>query len=606
MSKISSKVKVRKAVPGNVSAVSKKKFPFFETGILFIGLSLLFSFFPPITRGWGLNYTGFFDIWLMIFFYLLLLWLWTPQSNRYLVEKLSSIKKSTVIAFCGKHRHTIFLLLSIAAGFCFYLLKIKYILLGDTDIRAKQIENGELMKGEYMTMLCIRKVWQFLHEKFAYTGVQTVRLFGYVSGGVYVFISLCIADLIGKTFLKKVAAFCIATLSLTALLLFCGYTDTYMLALVFLIAYLYAAMLHLKGKLSIWIPAIFLLSGVSFHLMLVSLTPSLLYLVYCKYQSFFRKKKTLYGLAILAVIASPFIYRIIREHAFPMMLPMQSNDGSMTMFSLAHYVEFFNSQMLGGGIGFLIWIATLIYSIRHKIKYDARLIFFLTASLSFTGMMFVFIMYRGSGDWDIASFAAVVYNLSNACFLLSVYERKLYRNMKYGLVMLAGFSILHTSAWIYTNKTDALITWVESAFATDPAGYYKSSFSNESMLAAAFSANGLQEHALKWGKKAYQKHQSDPRVGFNYANELIKLNRNAEACAILEQSVKKFPLYPLPYISLIGLYFNSNDYGALYRVLLAMEQAYRQSPQSFTSRLSQEQINQYFSMLEDLKKQNPN
>jgi hypothetical protein len=606
MANSTSKTKLKTAASRNVPVISEKKFPFGETGILFLGLSLLFSFFPPITRGWGLNYPAFFEIWIMIPFYLLLLLLWTPQSNRYLVKKLSGINRSKVIAFCGKHRYALFVLLSIIAGVCFYLLKIKYIFLGDTDLRGKQIEDGDMSGSEYLTKLSIKQIWLFLHGLIGYTANQTIQLLGYISGGVYVFISLCIADLIGKTFLKKVAVFCLATLSLTALLLFCGYTEIYALPALFLIAYLFFALLYLKGKIAFWIPAIVIFTGVAYHLMLVCMIPSLIYIVYAKElwkYPFFRKKATI---AVLVLIAAPFIYIAFRKYALPMMLPLSDDSGFMTMFSIAHYVEFFNSQMLGGGIGFLIWIATLIYGIRHKIKVDITQIFFFIASLSFTGLIFVFCIDRGSGDWDICAFAPIVYNLSNAYFLLSVYERKLYRNIKYGIVMIVGFSILHTSAWIYTNKTDALIPWVESAFATDPAGYYKRAFSNEGMLAAAFSANDLHELAIKWGKKAYQKYPNDPRAGFNYSIYLLDLNRNTEAYAILEQSVKKFPFYPFAYVNLIKLYSKSKDHDALYRILLAMEQAYRKWPQEFTSRLPQEQINRYLGMLEELKKQKSN
>lgn len=585
----------------SIATPYQKAFPFPEIGILFIGLSLLFSFFPPVTRGWGLNYTGFFDLWLTILFYLLLLIFWLPPSNRYIVEKLNSINRTSFIAFCGKHKYILFLILSIAAGVCFYLLKIKYILLGDTDIRAKQIEDGIIMRDDYMTMLSIRYIYLLLNEKIGYTCLQTIQLLDYISGGLFIFISLCISDIIGNTFLKKVAVFFMATLSLATLLIFCGYTDIYMLPLIFLIVYLYTALLYLQKKISVWIPILTLFISITFHLMLVCLAPSLIYLIYSKAlwkYPFFRNKRTM---IVLTVIAAPFIFYAVKMFAIPMMLPFSSDKGLMTMFSFAHYVEFFNSQLLGGGIGFLIWIAILIYSIIHKIKYDHTLWFLQIASISIAGLIFVFRADRGSGDWDISSFAAVVYNLSNACFLIKIYERKLYQNMKYGILMIAGFSILHSSAWIYTNKTDASLQWVESAFATDPAGYYKSSFNNESMLSAVFSANDLPELALKWGKNAYLKYPNDPRMGFNYARDLINQNRYTEACTVLEQTVLKFPAYPLPYIRLIEIYANTNNYESLYRILLKFEQVYRQAPEAFTSRLSQEQINQYLNILTDLK-----
>jgi hypothetical protein len=72
----------------------------------------------------------------------------------------------------------------------------------------------------------------------------------------------------------------------------------------------------------------------------------------------------------------------------------------------------------------------------------------------------------------------------------------------------------------------------------------------------------------------------------------------------MEQLLKSFPGYALPYTHLIAHYVKIKDYNALYRVLLQMEHVYKQTPKAFTDRLSQEQINQYFNILSQLKSQN--
>jgi tetratricopeptide (TPR) repeat protein len=217
--------------------------------------------------------------------------------------------------------------------------------------------------------------------------------------------------------------------------------------------------------------------------------------------------------------------------------------------------------------------------------------------------MFVFNGVRGSGDWDIFSFAAVVYNMGNAYFLLMAYEHRWFKNVKYGLFMICGFSVLHTSLWLATNKTDASIRWFESAIVTDPANYYKTAFNNEALLASAFAANKLDDIAIKWHKKAYLKHPNDPRMGYNYANELIKMDKKSEALPVLEQVIKAYPMYALTYVALIQLYIESNNYQSLYRILIQMEQAYKQHPEAFSSRLPQEHIDQYFNILTELRQQ---
>ena len=585
------------------TAAKQTAFPFLAIGLLFIGFSLLFSFCPDVIRGWGLNYAGCFEPWAAVAFYVLLLLFWLPPTNRLIMERLGGISRSSVIEFCRKHRFAMFLLIGVAAGICFRFLEIKYIFLGDTDDRVKQVAENRIAHEEFLTMQTIRYAYVFLHEHFGYTSLQTFRLFDNITGGLFVFISLCIADLMGNTFLKKAAVFAISALSIAALLIFCGYTETYMMPALFLILYLYSALLYLRDKISAFIPLLVGLVGVASHLMLVSMVPSLIFLIYAKAlwrHSFFRNKWTIAGLALLS---TPLIYMAYVRYAPQMMLPLHSDEGRMTMFSIARFVEFFNSQMLGAGIGFLIWITMLIYSLVRRIKYDAVLWFLQIASISITGMMFVFVTERGSADWDISSFAAIVFNLANAVFLIYLYERELVRNMKYGILMIAGFSVLHSSAWIFTNKTDASIKWVELAFATDPADYYVLKISNESMISGAFFANGLHERALVWGKEACSKYPEDPRYLYNLALVLMNLNSQAEARDVMEKSIKEFPFYPQSYIGLIEGYLNGKNYTELLRILETFAESYRQFTDLFASTISQAEIDHYLNMLEQLKAQ---
>ncbi|MDR2497160.1 MAG: hypothetical protein LBD21_08545 [Tannerellaceae bacterium] len=608
MSKSNSKKKPepKPNAPAMAMAASQKTFPFVLIGLIFMGLSLFFSFSPLVTRGWGLNYMGFFDVSLAIPLYLLMLLAWYPATNAFIVKKLSGITGGAIISFCRKYRYVLFAIVAIAASFAFYFLKIKYIFLGDTDLRPEQIQKGEISKDEYLTMLSIQYLYHFLRDKFEYTCIQTFQLVDYVTGGLFVFVSLCIANQIGKSLLKKLAVFCIATLSLPLLLVFCGYTEIYMVPALLLTTYLFTAILYVKGRINVAVPILLLLVSIAFHLMLVCMLPSLIFLIYAKglwKYPLFRKK---WMIISLLAVSAPFIFMGFKKFALPLTMPLWSSDGYMTMFSNEHYVEFFNSQMMGAGIGFLIWLTILIYSLVHKIKYDILIWFLQIASVSITGLLFVFVMSRGSGDWDIGSFAALVYNLSNAVFLLYVYENRIYRNVKYGALMIAVFSIIHTASWIYTNKTDASILWVESAFSTDPAIYYRATFNNESMVTAVFSANKLYDRAAKWGKIAYDKYiKEDPRMGYNYARDLVNLHLYDEARTVLEDNIKMYPLYAPAYDLLIDYYLHYRQYEQLYRILGILEHMYKQVPEAFTTRMPQEKLNHYFSILNDMRSEQP-
>ena len=581
-----------------------KSFPFLSIGFIFILLSLLISFLPTITRGWGFNYIKFFAPSVMVIYYIVLLSFCLPQVNKAIADIVTRFSRQNFISFLGKYKYLLFIVISVSFSFLFCLLKTKYIFLGDLDIRPKQIEEGFIIIDEYLTMQFFKYAQVFLNSKFGYTGIQTIQLFDYIAGGIFIFISLCIANLIGNTFFKKLSVFIVGTLSLTILLQFCGYIEIYALPVLFLLLYLFACILHLKGKVNVFIPLIVLIIGTSFHLMLVCMAAPYAFLFYrsvlWKYE-LFRKRNTFIALILLSL---PVIYWGVTSIAIKKMLPFYSGEENfMTMFSISHFKEFFNSQILASGIGFFIWIGTLIYSLVRRIKYDVFQWFFLIFSLSIVGLVFVFDPHRGSGDWDILAFAAIVYNLSNAYFLLMLHDKKLSNNIKYGILMISGFSIIHTSMWIATNKTDVSINWVERAFEDDPARYYITTLNNETILTTIFSINNLNDKALYWGVKSYNKHRNDPRTLCNYANELIRHDRKNEAYSILEDVIKRFPYYALSYPVLINAYTESNNYNALYNLLVNMEAAYKDDSEAFTNKLTFEQINQYFIILSDLRKQ---
>ncbi|GHT18437.1 hypothetical protein AGMMS4957_00750 [Bacteroidia bacterium] len=573
-------------------------------GALFIALSLFLSFVPGVTRGWGLNYIAFFDPWVIALFYLCLLCFWLPQTNQYLVEKIAALSRQSIIATLRKHRYALFVVISLCAVGVFHLLRNKYVFLGDFDLIAKAIEkpDAELPGTEYLSRLILSRSYVWLHARFDFTGVQTMQLMDDILGSLFIFVALCTANRLGNTFLKKAAAFIISTLSCTILLQFCGYLEVYALPVFCLQLYLFTSLLYLKDKIHIIVPALVIFTGVALHSMLVCMLPSLVFMFYGKVlwkRPFFRNKKTILG---IVVVSLPFLYMAFEKFALPMMLPLE-DDVRMTMFSIAHYKEFFNSQLLGGGIGFLLWLMLLIYGARGKVKYDFTAWFFLIASLSIAGMMFVFDAMRGAGDWDIYAFAAVVFNLSNAGVLLGggVQGCAWCKNLKYGVLMLAGFSICHTSMWLLTNRTDASIKWVENAFETDPASYYKHSFSNEATLTAAFFGNKLDDLAMKWQKQEYLKHRDDPRSGYNYAQILLKQGKNEEARAILLQNIRDFPWYVLPYPILLNHFLDIQDYEMSYKVLVQLEQVYKQEPKHLTSRWSQEQIDRCWKQLAVLR-----
>ncbi|MDR0613889.1 MAG: tetratricopeptide repeat protein [Dysgonamonadaceae bacterium] len=579
-------------------------FPFIFFSVLFILIHLFVSLSPTVERGWGVNFVRFFDPAVICLFYTVMIAVCLPPVNKVMVDFFTSITQKKIVDTVRKYKTVLFILIAVGAGFAFHELQVKYVFLGDVGIRPAEIEEGKTdIRGEYLTMLILTRLYTWLNSHWTFSGLQTIQTVSYISGSLFVLISLLMADITGKSLKQKTACFVLSTLSLAALMQFCGYSETYAMDLLLLQLYVYLSILHLQNKAHIIFPIVAMATGIVAHYMLAYMLPSLVFLFYRSVlwkHPFFRKKNTLILLSILAVI---FAYHVFISIALPVMLPFSSeNKNIMTLFSIAHYKEFINAQILGGGFVFVIWVALLFFYVLNKnIKFTAIHWFLSILSCSVTGFLFMIDLWRGSGDWDISSFGAAVTNFTAAFLLLDLHRQKTVKNIKYGVCVMAVFSMMHTSLWIVTNATDKSIGWVEKAFEKDPAVYYKNSFSNESMLGAIFSSNNLKEKSLYWEKRAYLCHQNDPRTGYNYANVLIREGKINEAIQIYESSVSKFPAYALPYVQLAGIYINNKDYDALYRLLLKMEEIYREKPEVFTSRLSREQINSCFDILNQLR-----
>jgi hypothetical protein len=584
----------------NLSPV--KKFPFLLSGAVFVLLHIFLSLNLGVRRGWGLNYIQFWETPVIIMFYAVLIAILLPPVNNAIVSFFMTVSRRKIIEFVARWKYAAFIIISVGAVFAFRAMQVKYVFLGDCGIRPTDIEKGELLTAEYLARYIPMKFFHYLKDN-GYTVFDALYLSSNIAGGLFILFALLTANIAGQTFLRKSAFFAVSTFSLAAMMQFCGYSEIYAYPLVSVQIYLYLCMLHLRKKASIIFPFLGILFALANHFLTACLLPSLAFLFYrnilWKYPVF-RKKNTF---AALALVAIPVLIYGLKRFS-PMMYPLSPGENNlMTMFSLEHYKEFANSQLLGGGFVFVVWITSLLFFAFRKIKLAAEEWFWLIASISITGFVFVCDMLRGSGDWDIYSFAAVVSSPATAIFLLSLYKRKIIDNLKYGICVMAVFAVLHTSFWIMTNHTDKSIGWVEKAFGSDPARYYRSSFSNESMLGALFSSNELKEKSLYWERQAYLRHQNDPRTGFNYAGVLLKDGKIEEAITIYEQSVIKFPTYTLPYSQLIDIYMQNKNYEALYKLLLQMETVYQKNPQAFTSRFNKEQIDRFFDILNQLRQQ---
>jgi hypothetical protein len=226
-----------------------KTFPFALLSAVYILVHMFVSLNPAVERGWGVNFVRFFDPVITALFYVIMIAVCLPPVNKMIIDFFASITRKKIIDTACKYKPVIFILIAVGAGFAFHALQVKYVFLGDAGIRPTEVEEGKVnMEGEILTTLILTRLYTWLNSHWTFSGLQTIQIVSHISGSLFVLTSLLTADVIGKNIRQKTACFVISTLSLAALMQFCGYSETYAIDLFLLQLYLYLSVLHLLKK----------------------------------------------------------------------------------------------------------------------------------------------------------------------------------------------------------------------------------------------------------------------------------------------------------------------------------------------------------------------
>ncbi len=521
--------------------------------LLLILIHLVASYFPE-ERLWGLNLLYFMPPawrWILAICAFLIL---IPPINRAGGNFLSGLSRTIPRGLKGANKYYRYAFFSLIAGVLFWALKVRTYLLGDSFIRAREIDMGA--RFSFTAPLDF-----LLHANAAkllgWDAFQTYAVLSVISGTIFVFLVLLLTDLMGRDGKERLLVFSVIV-TMGAIQLFFGYVESYSVVYMATILYVVLSLQYVKNKSGLILPILAFLLAFSLHLSAVTLLPSLLYLMLFKRTGETekgRKQGKLSGLALstgLVLVAAVVLFLLQTYHLehkgldYYLISPLGSGVGSYSLFSLSHLLDLINHQLLVSPVGLLICLTpVLAFSVKTARK-DKLARFLLVLSLSTLAYALLIDPKLGyPRDWDLFAFAALGYTLLGLHVFLRYWRETKTGDLRYVTLSLLFTSLLSTVPWIYVNaKEETSVARFEHLLKLDRD---RSAHGHET-LAMYYNTHGNWQKELEHWKKAAVAERSARYIN-NVAAVYNRQQRYDLALKELEKSLAVDPTFDRTHFS---------------------------------------------------------
>ncbi len=557
-------------------------------------------------RAWGFHFITYYSPKFQIAFYALAVALCCPP----VVRLIAGIPGKPVFALVNKHlakrKEALFAACAVASVLVFYLARAKYAFLGDNFGIVERAVNNSFMPDEFGAIFVLHWFYRLLHAVFSLDGMNSLRIFGYLCGGIFIYVSLRIADELGTSVFEKTALF-LAYASFATIQHFCGYIEDYASTVMLLPLYLYTSLLCIRGKASAAVPGICLAAAVALHFESLMFAPLFLFVLYGSWlrkNAVFRQPRVLAGAALWIAAAMVYpVWKLVIPHCMPLF-----SGHEMTLFSLQHFWEYANGQLLGCGPPLFAGTGCLAFAIVAKKRLKAEMWFLLGTSLCVMAGLFVFRSALGSADWDVFSYSSLAVNILAPFLLLSLFgepKHALFR--REAMVVIIGFMLLHTAPWIFINAGDKSVRRFEDIIATDPAygwddypapDWYRPRICR---MAMRMEQNGLLAESFALYRKAYEADTTNELHNYNYFVTLCKEKEAGHAVPIMYSLAKNHPaafMYRFRQILEDAQGSGDNDLSCM--VLQKLYDVYNEHPGSFALSFPPKLFTDYFRQYIDV------
>lgn len=558
-----------------------------------IGIFLLLLFtndlgrneYSFLSRTWGFDHIEYYPqilaVLLLVLFATVIIAFTFQKMYDAIHRMVSDLTSRSLLDVLASYKVLLFLILSVFTALAFYFFRIKYIFLGDFEIRMDATAAGEFHRDSYLTMFLLNKIYTLLNTKFGISAHSIFVMASVVSGGFFTFFTLMSVDLLGSRRWQKIVLALFVLLN-GSLFIFTGYIEIYPLPALMVSATIYVSLLYMKDRAWFVVVVLTVIVSAGMHLMSVAALPGILFIWAWKNQDKLRflKLKRIH-LILLVVVSLPVLYTIARRMQLIDVVPLKGSS-YYDLFTWTHFWEFLNSQLLAGGLSFLLFVFVAYAFLRKRMQEDLVVHFLLIQSVYYLFIVFVLNKMRGSTDCDITSFPSFYYSMLVAYVLASQFIRNISKkDVFYILSITLLFNALNTVLWIGINTSDRSIEKVADMIEGDPAHYYVNRMPADLLLAMMYANNELVENAIEYYDRSYRANYDDPRSHYNYATYLINNEQLGRGMQVLDNLTKVHPYYPLSYPILVEYYQNENRYQDVFRIATNMYTGYKTNPQYF-------------------------
>ena len=565
---------------------------------------------------WGVHFYHFYPAWIGWIMVVISQAILIPGVSESLYPKLDALAKKVKKPFDSMGQNKSFLILSFLSLPVFWIFRSRLHLLGDGYFRITDLPEGRLHLQEWLDAFIHLVVYRVMVKLIpTWTPELTYSIISVLCGGAFVYLTLKLSVLLGKTGLGRVLIFAFL-ISLGSVQLFFGYVESYSILQVALLAYILFTAKYLFRRASIFPALAAFVVSIGLHVTSLVFVPSFVYLLLRKDSGRSGKKGSaarrkmsplvLAGLIVASCLVIFWVYTVAtglqKTGKGIFILPLiATEDYSFGMFSLAHVSEFVNQLLLLSPLGISLIVFFLFFKIKHR-EFRDKFINFLILAASFALVyLFAFNFTLGSADWDLMSMPAPFIGLLGILLFLRWAEkpstvhcplstdqsrsdvdkpmqektpkRGSLIGKRFGAwgVIFIWFCLFHTLPWVLINAHDQrsadryILIQENDPHPVDETGY------NLYKIQRILRLAGLREEAKEVYERAIQK---DPSDTLSYLNLAVLHHRDDmldQELLVLDNLLTVAPQHPVGNWKMGNVHFRKGNY---VRAIPYMKKAY--------------------------------
>ena len=359
--------------------------------------------------------------------------------------------------------------------------------------------------------------------------------------------------------------------------LYYGYIESYPIASVLVLAYLWLALRHARGADPPWLLPLVYTVTIGFHLMAVVLYPSYAMAVFKRPGASAVKAALLPAPLVLAPILLTVTGVGPAQWMRPFELAARSAAGGgaaltrpYPLLSTAHAVDIANALFLAAPIPFLMGLSWLVGR-RGRIRpaRPASQVLALAGLPAVAALLILVLPVAPAQDWDLTAFLLLPATLAALTAGVTMAPRPL---AAAALLTLSAASLL---AFVLVNAAEApAIARYKTLLAPEaPLSAYGRGYGH-SMLSEFYEDHGVMDSALVYAELAIRSEPTNPRYWLREGTILYEQKRYDEAIPKLEEAIQRGTTRVAAYFNLGLAYARTQRFGEAadqFRTAMAMD-----------------------------------